>query len=100
MTPTPLRFVRVVWEDISVVDDSTWVFKEGLKKPDVMIFDSVGWLLELDHTHIVISGCMGKDLMGPRERIPIGVVKSITEFDQSAGRAVPIPKKRRTKKTA
>ena len=95
---TPMRLVRVVWEDIHVVDDTTWVFKEGLKKPEEMVFDSVGWLMEIDSKHVVISGCMGKDLLGPRESIPMGVVKSITEFDQTAGTPVPIPKKRRARK--
>lgn len=94
-----LRLVRVIWEDASIVDEGTWVAKEGMKTPDVIVFDQVGWLFELTDAHVVLSSCVGKDLIGPRDRIPAGMVRSIMEFDQAAGSAVPIPRKRRTKTT-
>lgn len=95
---SPMRLVRVVWEDASIVDDGTWVQKDNLPIPKVVIFNQVGWLFDLTAEHVVLSSCVGDDLIGPRDRIPIGMVKSITEFDQAAGTAVPIPKKRRARK--
>ena len=95
----PLRLVRIVWEDASIVDSGTWVQRFDLPTPDVIVFDQVGYLFELTTEHVVISSCVGKDLIGPRDRIPIGMVRSIQEFDQAVGKAVPIPKKRRIRKT-
>lgn len=95
MPPKPLRLVRVVWEDASVADSDTWVTREGLKAPEVIIFQDVGWLLELTPAHIVLSASMGRELMGPRLRIPAGMIRSIHEFDSSAGTSVPVPKKRK-----
>ena len=96
---TQHRLVKVVWEDASIADDGTWVSKDGLQKPEAIVFESVGWLMELDASCVVLSACMGRALIAPRDRIPIGMVRSITEFDPSAGTAVAIPKKRRARKS-
>lgn len=93
-----MRLVRVVWEDASVADSDTWVAREGLKAPEAVIFQDVGWMLELTSAHVVLSASMGRELMGPRLRIPAGMVRSIHEFDISAGVAVAVPKTRRKAK--
>jgi hypothetical protein len=95
----PMRLVRVVWEDASVADPDTWVMKEGLKEPEVMIFQDVGWLLDLTADHILLSASMGREIMGPRLRIPAGMIRSIHEYDINSGKAMSVPKKR-TKKAA
>jgi hypothetical protein len=91
----PLRLVRVVWEDASVVDDGTWVTRADAPPPEAVIFNDLGWLLDLTPEHVVLSASVGRLLMGPRLRIPAGMVKSITEFDVQSGTPVSIPKKRR-----
>jgi hypothetical protein len=92
----PLRLVRVIWEDASIADDGgPWIDRDGIKSPEPVMFDQVGWLFELTASHVVISACVGERLIAPRDRIPTGMVRSITEFTVDGGVAVPIPKKRK-----
>lgn len=91
----PLRLVRVVWEDAGAVDVGPWVQRADLPAVTPVHFDQVGWLLELTAEHVVLSACVGEDLMGPRDRIPLGMVRSIHEFAEGDGRRVPLPRKRR-----
>lgn len=93
----PLRLVRVVWEDASVVDDDTWNHKDSLPQPKVIIFDQVGWLMELTAHHVVLSACVGETMISARDRIPAGMVRSITEFSVDGGVPLRIPKARRKK---
>ena len=95
MRAKPLRLVRVLWEDASVVDVGTWVDKDDLPPPTPVHFDQVGWLLELTPDHVVLSGCVGADLIGARDRIPLGMVRRITAFSPDEGTPVPLPRKRR-----
>ncbi len=96
----PLKLVRVQWEDASVADDSVWVAKEGLPPPEMIVFDQVGYLLELNDSHIVLTSCVGRTMLAARDRIPIGMVRKIVEFDQTSGKPVRIPKPRAKRKTA
>lgn len=92
MSKSELRLVRVIWEDASVVDDGTWVSRDGLKKPEPVIFDQVGWLWELTPAHVVLCDCAGKELIAPRTRIPLGMVRSMREYAPNGGKSVKLPK--------
>lgn len=94
---TTLRLVRVIWEDASVLDDGPWADRVGLKPAEATIFDQVGWLMEMTNDHVVLSACIGRTLISPRDRIPMGMVKSIHEYAQGDGSRVTLPKKRRNK---
>lgn len=95
--PDPLRLVRIVWEDISQIEDGPWVDREKLKKIEPMIFQTAAWLWELTEEHAIVTMCIGDTFISPRERIPTPAIKSITEFPQDFGQPVPIPRKRRRK---
>jgi hypothetical protein len=92
-----LKLVRVLWEDASVADSDTWVQRADLPAPDVVVFDQVGWLFDLTAEHVVLSDCVGVDLIGPRTRIPAGMVKSIVEYEPTNAAPLAIPKKKRKK---
>lgn len=87
-----LRLVRVIWEDASVVDEGTWISRDGLKQAEPVIFDQVGWLMEITPAHVVLSECVGKDLIAPRTRIPAGMVRSIREYRDTGVVALRVPK--------
>lgn len=93
MTKDQPKLVKVVWEDITVVDDGTWVDRSTPQKAETFVFRSVGWLLEHTSKQIVLAMCLGDTLMSPREVIPTGVIKSITLL--SEGRPVPIRPRRK-----
>lgn len=94
MAPKPLRLVRVMWEDASVIDDGPWVRIDSAESPTPTHFDQVGWLLELTPEHVILSSCVGVDLMGARDRIPTGMVRRIFEFAPGGGKPVSIPRRR------
>ena len=93
MTEGQPRLVKVVWEDITVVDDGTWVDRETTEKAEPLLFKTVGWLLEHTSKQIVVAMCLGDKLMSPREVIPVGVIKSITLLDE--GRQIPVKPRRK-----
>lgn len=96
MALVPLRLVRVLWEDASVVDDNgPWVDRADLKTPTPHVFDQVGWLLELTPQHVILSSAISEELISQRDRIPTGMVRAIFEFDPEGGRLLTIPKRKR-----
>ncbi len=88
--------VLVVWEDASQVDDSVWVDMKTMPTATAIVFQQVGWLLELTRQHVVLSACLGAEIMSARDRIPRGMVRSITVFDPAAGVPYKAPRKRKT----
>ena len=90
-----MKLVMVEWEDASVVDSETWVHKEGMAPAPAVVFHTVGWLHELTHEAVVLTDTTGKDHIGPRQRIPAGMVRRITEFGPDNGTPLLIPKKKR-----
>lgn len=90
-----MRPVLVVWEDASVVDQTTWVDVAGAPPVEPVIFSQLGWLLELTPEHVVLTSVTSGSIMGARDRIPRGMVKSITEL--ATGAPVPLPRKKRKK---
>lgn len=93
----PLRLVRVIWEDASLVDDSggPWHDRNALAHPEPTLFDQVGWLMELTVDHVLLCSAVGKELISSRDRIPMGMVRSIFEFGPDSGIPVTTPKRRR-----
>ena len=88
------RLVLVEWEDASVVDSGTWADRTDAPPALPIVFQQVGWLLELTPGHVVLTSALHKDTMAPRDRIPLGMVRSIIAFDPSAGVPVKKPRKR------
>lgn len=73
--------VLIHWEDASVEDAGPWVVQEDAKPMPPKIFAQVGFLLEDTDAAVVLTHAMetpGKGLMASRERIPRGMVRSIT----------------------
>jgi len=87
--------VLVTWEDASQVDDTVWVDTATARKAEAIVFRQVGWLLEQTKQHIVLSACMGTEIMSARDRIPMGMVRSITVFDPAAGVPYKAPRRKR-----
>ena len=85
------RLVVVEWEDASIVDEGIWVTRKDAAEVKPVIFQQVGWLLELTETHVVLSSAMNEELMSARDRIPLGMVRSIHCFDVSARKRIELP---------
>ena len=90
-----MRLVLVVWEDASQVDDSTWVDRASAPKAHAVIFHQVGWLESIDETAVVLTTAVSDQIMAARDRIPLGMVKTILELDPATGVPVALPKKKR-----
>lgn len=92
-----MKLVLVEWEDAALIDSGTWVDRQGAEASKPVIFQSVGWLYELAPDAVTITDTTGADLMSPRNRIPIGMVRKLVEFNPAAGKPVPTPKRKRTR---
>lgn len=78
-----MRPVLLVWEDASVEDVGPWVDQEDCKPLAPKVFHQLGFLLEETPEHVILTHAMegpGKGLMASRERIPRGMVRSITDL--------------------
>jgi hypothetical protein len=76
-----MNVVLVEWEDASTDDEGPWVRVEGAQPIPAKVFLQVGFLLEDTPEAIVLTAAVepaGKGLMASRERIPRGMVRSIT----------------------
>lgn len=82
-----------------MADDSVWVDRHSAPTPEPVVFEQVGWLLELTPEHVVLTSSVSDKIIAARDRIPAGMVRSIHEYDPDGGSLVAVPKKRR-KKTA
>lgn len=75
--PAP-RIAVVEWEDASVLDSETWVDKTQAPTPEASVFKTVGFVLEANRKHVILTCTDGTRLMGARTRIPRGMVRSLT----------------------
>lgn len=91
-----MRIVCCIWEDAGELDEGPWTFREDAKPSSPFIFHQVGYLYELTHEAVVLTACIGEEQMGPRSRIPRGMVKSLTEL--VSGEPVALPRRRNRKK--
>ncbi len=91
-----MRIVQLVWEDAGDLEEGPWAQREEAKPSTPFIFHHVGYLFELTPDAVVISSCVGEEQMAPRTRIPIGMVRSLTEL--VSGDPVAIPKRRKNRK--
>ncbi len=89
------KLVLVEWEDASVVDDDTWVHRETAPKAEPVIFQQVGWLIEVTAEHLVLASCLSHEIMSARDRIPRGMVRSVHVFDPAFGKAYRLPRPRK-----
>jgi hypothetical protein len=58
-----------------------------------MIFRQLGFLMKLTASEALLTYCIGKDHMSPRDRIPTGMIRKLVSVREGA--AIPIPKKRK-----
>lgn len=72
-----LKLVVVKWEDASD-DEDVWVFRENPAPPAVVVHEQVGFLLELNDKHVLLTSTISEKLMGGRTRIPRAMVRKIT----------------------
>ena len=93
-----MKLVRCVWEDAGELDEGPWAYRATAVASTPFIFHQVGYLYEMTHDAVVLTACMGEHQMGPRSRIPIGMVRSLVELIE--GGPVKIPKKRKPKVAA
>jgi hypothetical protein len=91
-----VKLVHLVWEDASELDEGPWAFRADAKPSHPCIFHQVGYLYELTPEAVVLTACIGEEQMGPRSRIPIGMVRSLVEL--LPGEPVKIPKQRKARK--
>ncbi len=92
-----MKLVCCIWEDAADIDEGPWAQREDAKPSTAVIFHQVGYLYELTPDAVVLTACIGEEQMGPRSRIPMGMVRSLTELLH--GEPVAIPKRRRPRKT-
>ena len=88
-----MKLVCLVWEDAGELDEGPWAFRATAVANTPFIFHQVGYLYELTPESVVLTACMGEHQMGPRSRIPVGMVRSLVELHP--GEPVKIPKKRK-----
>ncbi len=93
MTEHPI--VLLCWEDASIVDDETWVDRKTASKVEPVVFQQVGWLVEITPEHVVLAACISPEIMSARDRIPRGMVRSITKLDPAFGEPFKMPRKRK-----
>jgi hypothetical protein len=91
-----MKLVAVVWEDAAELDEGPWADRASAKPSTPVIFHQVGYLFELTPDAVVLTACIGEEQMGPRSRIPAGMVRSLTELLH--GEPVAIPKRRKSRK--
>ncbi len=85
----------VEWEDASIVDDATWVDRADMPPAHPIVFQQVGWLLEVTSDHVVMTACVSDGIISARDRIPRGMVRSITKLDPAFGEPYKMPRKRK-----
>jgi hypothetical protein len=91
-----MKMVHVVWEDAAQLDEGPWAFRADMKPSTPTIFHQIGYVLELTPDAVVLIACVGDELTDPRSRIPMGMVRSLTELTH--GEPVAIPKRRKPRK--
>jgi len=90
-----MKVVSLVWEDAGDLDEGPWASRADAQPSVPFIFHQVGYLYELTPEAVVLTACIGEEQMGPRSRIPMGMVRSLTEL--SPGKPVAIPKRRKVR---
>ncbi len=90
-----MKMVLVEWEDAALLDSGTWVNRADAEPSKAVIFHSLGWLYELSPEAVTLTDTANPDFMSPRNRIPVGMVRKLLEFDPSSGKALAIPKPKR-----
>ena len=91
-----MKLVLCVWEDAAELDEGPWAHRATEVKNEPVIFHQVGYLHELKSDAVVLTACVGIEQMGPRTRIPIGMVRKLVELTE--GEPVKIPKQRKARK--
>ena len=76
-----MQAVYVEWEDAHLVDEGTWVFREGAPAAKPVVFKQLGFLHSADEHAIVLTEAYSPDQMAPRTRIPAGMVRRFIELD-------------------
>jgi len=86
-----MKLVLVEWEDASTDNnDSAWIFTAGLAPIPRKVFRQVGWLYRDTPDEVELTSAVdeGAEMIARRDRIPRGMVRSITELQ-------PAPKRKR-----
>ncbi len=93
-----MKVVLCIWEDACELDRGAgeWVYREDVEPSTPVIFHQVGFLYRITADEIELTATVGEEQMGPRSRIPAGMVKSLTEL--VSGDPVAIPKRRKNRK--
>lgn len=92
-----LPLVCVIWDDTCTIDpDTTWVDRGDAASPKPYVFHSVGFITEVTPDAVVLSHCVGKELMAPRDRIPRGAILQILRFDPARGVPMTLPRRKKT----
>lgn len=79
------RPVCVVWEDIKVVDSSTWVHHEDVEadfKWKPFLVKTLAFLIFDGPEGIVLSSDWSTELIGPRVQIPRGCIREMHFLDK------------------
>jgi len=90
-----MKLVHCIWEDACELDEGPWTNRKADPSTPT-IFHQVGYLYELTPHAVVLTACVGEEQMGPRTRIPIGMVRRLIELTE--GEPVKIPKQRKARK--
>lgn len=78
-----MELVYLEWEDASSSDDHTgWHDRATASPPVVRIFKQVGFVVDCDLDAVILTEAYDDDCMGPRTRIPLGMVRRWVDLDE------------------
>jgi hypothetical protein len=75
-----MRLIKVVWEDACELDGSPWVFNTEEEFADSCVVIQVGFVLEDNEKHVVLTHSYTKDQVARRNLIPKGMITEIIEL--------------------
>lgn len=80
---TDLELVYIEWEDASSCEATTeWVDRANAPAPQPVIFRQTGFVVEIDLDAVVLTEAYSSELMAPRTRIPMGMVRRCVHLDR------------------
>jgi len=76
-----MELLYVEWEDASSADSPGWTYIAGATPAEVRVFKQVGFVFDADPWCIVLTEAYDRHQMGPRTRIPMGMIRRAVYLD-------------------
>lgn len=77
-----MQLVYIEWEDASAVDSEMgWIDRSTPVTAHAHMFRQVGFVVDADLDAIVLTEAYSPDMMAPRTRIPMGMIRRWVDLD-------------------